>query len=444
MEAVASMIALGIVAISVQSLLLVTNNFFHKQRGNFASLENLIKINDMICDRFSEPIFVQHDPRRTFSFNEETSAYNVLEAAETTIPPKASLSFPLDQLINSSGRLKGSLAQSQFGGLGSKSPPLDVGVGDDCAGPICARINDKTANFNNLNDRSKRVSGAHNYFSQFYDVYSDTHTLVAFQINLKQGMESDKMGNLNEGTIFASRCGMKRGTDPWSVNSGRNEPRLRTIMDSANKVRETNPNRKDLEAGDTLFVLMNPHRPFYFPKKKNSFAKIQCCDTSQADSFVDGDSNSDTVAGCKNLSESYPVTYAINIESMKIEEFDGGGKNGNLKDGSLRGYFNNNAEDLGLLKKESVCKDGTTEEFHFNAPENSDGECRNKARELYGKKLLEYFTYPVKVRSIYELPMGRVNQTGDQDSVWAQAFVADYVESADSNIVKMNPIFSRK
>ena len=443
MEAVASMIALGIVALSVQSLLLVTNNFFHKQKNSFASLENLVSINDMICSHFSEPIFVQHDPRSTFGFKSDTNTYRALalKSTETSIPAgyippeKASLSFPLDKLINSNGRFKWSLTLlSKFGQLGSSRPSQDGNAVDDCAGPVCARINDKTTNFNNLRDGSKRVPGSHNHLSQFYDVYSDTHTLVAFQVDLRGMEKASTMGNINKGTIFASRCGMKSdSSNPWKVESGRNERRLRTIMDSTNEVRKKNADQSVLEAADALFVLMNPHRPFYFPEKKNSFAKIQCCDVRSHSIFTDTDGNLDTVTGCKNLSESYPVTYAINIESMNVGEFSGKGKDGILKDGSLKGYFNNNAEDLKLLKKESDCKDTTTEEFDFTR-----NDCRDKARELYGKKLLDFFTYPVEVTSIYELPMGRVNRTGDQDSVWAQAFVADYVESVDSNIVKMN------
>ena len=429
MEALASMIALGLIALSVQSLLLLTNRFLSTKRVSFKSLENRIMINNMICNKFSEPIFVQNNPNRIFSFNSDAKTYTQLGGSLQ----KASLTIPLigmvddgnqiiDKLINNTHQIKTALNANLI---------PDNDPSSDGAGNLKAHINDRSSNFSNLNSGGHSVSGSHNYLSQFYDIYSDTHTLVAFQIDLHGTTNNQTMGKINKGMIFASRCSRTHSyEDPYSWREqnryGSDFNRYRSIQDSGFLKTGESPEDKEIRAvANTFFVLGNPWRPFYFPSKKNSYAQIQCCNIGVSTSFEDARSESPEVDNCVTVKEAIPVTYAINIESMDVSEM--------TEDKSMDGYFNNNTNDLSFLKSQSACSNDSGD-FEYKKD-----KCQDKSKELYGKALMEFFTYPIKVTSIYELPMRGLNASSeDRKTVWATAFTADYMAGASSNIVKMN------
>ncbi len=435
MDALASMIALGLIALTVQSLILLTNQFFHRKRASFGSLESRILINNMICNRFSEPVFVQLNPQRTFSFDSDTNTYTKLSLSGNL--QKASFSVPLVDMVELSGTdtkvksdyLAGEFIESIF------IPDTDITT-PGSSSPLRAHIDDKASNFSLLQrDGNTAVQGSRDYLSQFYDLYSDTHTLVAYQVDF-QGIDSP-MGSINKGVIYASRCAMlnpSAGVDreEWFGADENSTHRVRSIQDSSHE--NTSPEKV---VGNAFHVLENPWRPFYFPSKKDSYAKIQCCDIEAlGSSLTDADPTQGDWDGvgngsiCKSLKWAYPVTFAINIESLDIKDIA-------ADDKSMNGFFQNHTDELDQL--DSNNQECNNSGFRFDYERTS---CQNKAREIYGQKLLEFFSYPVKFASIYELPMSGINRaTEDRKAVWATAFTADHMEGASvmgSSIVKMN------
>ena len=433
MDALAAMIALSLTAITAQSLILLVNQFLSQKQSSMQSMENKNKVNNMICNHFSEPIFIENNPKKTFAFDSDTSTYKALSENVK----KASMSVPMTGLFkNSSNTTTFNTAATSaasrerstlgFGGFLAADQTAD----GTSSGVLKAHVNDKASNFNNLNDGSNSVSGNHNYMSQFFDLYSDSHTLISYQVDMSKMNDSTGVGEINRGVIFASRCsvwglysgnGFKGGSLHYDHNLGD------TALGESAWSALSEDKKKKSRTLHALYILNNPWRPFYFPDRDKAPFQVQCCDTTSATEFKDDkpSQSEDPVTGCRLLG-IYSTSVRSHAYMIDIKTLDAG----DFGEDSIKGFFNNDSSALASLKEKSECDD-VSDEFDYEK-----SECKTEATKIYQTKLKDFFTYPVQLEEIYELPLRSTYGIQNRDEHSSLGFVADYMRGTD--IVKMN------
>ena len=431
-EALASVIALGIISMTVQSLLLVSNSFLETQKTSFSALEERTALNHLVCYNLQHPIFVSSNPARSFSFSDSgTPTYK----KHTDDLPKATLSVPLigDEQKSTTGEIDTDKFEITKHGavktfLGNLPKQTEVGKTGEEQFPFKVHIEDNASNFDDLDG----VSGDHNYHALFYDIYADSHTLVSFQPNLKAENRISYLGVIDqEGSIFATRC-IKNNTN--STNVGEfieltGDSPKHSIVDNFDKDGFTldsqeNPEAKEIMAS-ALYVLEQKWRPFYFHKETAQRDKIKCCDITTAS----GTFTNTTTTDCKDLEKYTPITYVISIKTEVI----GDNKNKiELGKDSLAGFTQNKVDDndsdstninqnlehflVNIKNEDSELNCKTSNKFKLS------GDCKDAAENLYYNELSKKFTYPVRFTSIMELPLVRKNRL----STWAHTFVGPY------------------
>ena len=435
MDALAAMIALSLTAITAQSLILLVNQFLSQKKSSMQSMENKIKVNNMICNHFSEPIFVERNPKKTFEYDSDTNTYTVL----TEDLKKASMSVPMTGLFkksasgtefNPSATSSGAIATLNNKGFLAADQTAD----GTSSGVFQAHVNDKAPNFNGLNDGSNSVSGNHDYLSQFFDLYSDSHTLVSYQVDMKKMNDANGIGKISKGVIFASRCNVLADgqhyyqTDADNKGSSIDYDHIRgdtSLTDSAWDALSEDKKKKNRTLY-ALYVLTNPWRPFYFPSRNKAHAQVQCCNIEAQVTFIDDPSDADSrsaVPGCKVVdrpSNNWASIYMIDIKTLDAGDFG---------EDSIKGFFQNDSSSLTTLKKEDDCDESGDFKYEKVA-------CKKKAAKIYQTKLKDFFTYPVQIEELFELPLKGTYGIQNRDENFALGFVADYMKG--SNVVKMN------
>ena len=408
-EVLASLIALGIIALTVQSLMLVASNFLSQQSSSMSSMEERIFFSKLICHKFRRPVFVEQNPSRSFDYSTGTGASYIKQKNLRPTDP-ATLSVPLLGKSDSIGSLVPTSpppaivnthhpAVQAF--LSAELMPIPTDK-DDHSKVLRAHINDKAATFSNIDG----ASGSHNYHSQFYDIYADDHTLPTYMV--KQGEDDGiKLGKVSEGFIYASRC-IKNHVDkgvPGSFIDIEGDSPKYSIIDRADG---------DMSEGEVLatalYVLEQKWRPFYFPEQKKTKNKVICCDISQFDtttSITLGAGTPPSIPGnCANLEKYTPIIYVIKISS------DGGNLE-NLIPGnnSLEGYVQNNAS--GFVNN-ADCKSTPPGKVDLSSA------CEDVVSSRYFRTLGKRLVHPVKFENVAELPLVKK----DRLNSWAYGFIA--------------------
>jgi len=420
-EVLASLIALGIIVLTVQSLMLVANNFLSQQRSSMSSMEEQAFFSKLICHKFQRPVFVAQDPSRSFKYDPDVQSY-AKKATDRPDPEQnpATLSVPL---LAHSQNLSGLSVSAHSAVQTFLSTVLAVPVNEDDHDKVLrVHINDKAASFGSIENSG---GGSHNNYSLFYDIYADDHTLPTFMV--KQGEEDDiELGKVSEGFIYASRC-IKNEVDASHSGSfiaiGGDSPKY-SIID-----RMDNSDMTDDEVLATaLYVLEQRWRPFYFPDQDRTKNQVVCCDTSRfgnTNTFqitVNTSAPYDVTSpsNCANLEKYTPIIYVIKISSdgadleNKIASGDGTGDMSNPP--SMLGYLENSASAFS-----GSCESTTHDVKWSHVPNSSTGiSCFDVVKEHYFRQLGARFVHPVKFENVEELPLVK----RDRRNAWAYGFIA--------------------
>ncbi|MDE0151632.1 MAG: hypothetical protein OXK80_03930 [Bdellovibrionales bacterium] len=406
-EVLASLIALGIIALTVQSLMLVANNFLSQQSSAMSSMQEQTFFSKLICHKFQRPVFVNQNPKRSFKYDPDDSAGPLyLKRADARPNPEqkpATLSVPLLGHSNSISSLSASGHSAVQTFLTTElTTPADE---DDHSQALRAHINDKAASFSDIVGGGSRN---HNYHSQFYDIYADDHTLPTFMV--KQGEESGiRLGKVSEGFIYASRCIQNGkgnlGNGGSFIEIGGASPKY-SIIDRTDNSAITD----DDVLATALYVLEQKWRPFYFPKQDKAKNEVICCDISAFDSTTSitlgTSTSSPSIPGnCANLENYTPIIYVIKISS------DGSAFE-NLISGndSLAGYVQNSLSEF--ISHDDCESSGQVDLNSSN--------CKDIAENSYFRELGKRLVHPVKFENVEELPLVKK----DRVNTWAYGFIA--------------------
>ena len=403
-EVLASLIALGIIALTVQSLILFANNFLNQQEGTLSSLEEQVFFSNMLCSKFQRPVFAEYDPSRSFKYDPSDESYQK-RSNDRPDPKKdpAVFSVPLlDKSKPVSNKIELSVAGHGAVNTFLKDELTMATNPNDTSKVLRAHIDDKTSSFGNLDN----VSGNHNYYSQFYDIYTDDHTLPTFMV--KQTENSDvQLGVISDGFIYASRCIKNEVADSTAGSfieiEGKN-PKY-SIIDTTDQ----DMSEEEIKA-TALYVLEQKWRPFYFPSQDHAKNKVLCCDISSYNSSTAIKFNGGTAPPhCKTLEKYTPIIYVISISS-RDSDADKLVQGAVLENNSLKGYVNN--KHLYLLGH-NHCNDNSSKLI-------LDSTCEGYTKEEYLKELGTKIVHPVTFTSIEELPLVKK----DRVNTWAYGFVA--------------------
>ena len=404
-EVLASLIALGIIALTVQSLILFANNFLNQQEGALSSLEEQVFLSNMLCMKFQRPVFAEYDPSRSFEYDPDDEKYEQKKVGRPN--PKedpAVFSVPLlDKSKGVNNEIELSVADHGAVNTFLKDKLTMATSHTDTSKVLRAHINDKVSDFSNF--EVNPTGDLHNYYSQFYDIYADDHTLPTFMI--RQNEDNLDLGKISDGFIYASRC-IKNEVSASTAGSfieieGKN-PKY-SIIDSTDK----DMSEEEIKA-TALYVLEQRWRPFYFPSGNKN--KVICCDIDEYDGSTDViklDSSGNPPSNCETLKKYTPIVYVISISSgdlgTTVEEsvFD---------NNSLAGYVQNEAEDY--FSGHTDCDTDPPGKVDW------DGNCKEHAKKKYLDKLGTKIVHPVTFTSIEELPLVKK----DRVNTWAYGFVA--------------------
>lgn len=403
-EVLASLIALGIIALTVQSLILFANNFLNQQDAALSSLEEQVFFSNLLCHKFQRPVFAEYDSSRSFMYNPNAESYkkrsdNRPDPAEDP----AVFSVPLlDKSKPISGKIE--LSVTGHGAVNTfLKAKLTMGSPTDNSKVLRAHINDKTSNFTNLHG----LSGTHNYYSQFYDIYTDDHTLPTFMV--RQTEDHDfTLGIISDGFIYASRCiknEVASGTAGSFIEIEGKNPKY-SIIDTTDQ----DMSEEEIKA-TALYVLEQRWRPFYFPSGNKN--KVICCDIDQypSSNVIKLDSSGNPPSNCKTLKKYTPIIYVMRLSSG--ETFGTSVENAVFGNKSLEGYAQNKASNFISLHG---CKKTATPAGKVDW----NGSCKNSVADKYLTDLGEKIVHPVKFKNIEELPLVKK----DRVNTWAYGFVA--------------------
>ena len=431
-EVLASLIALGIIALTVQSLILVAHNFLSQQSSSMSSLEEQTFFSKLVCHKFQRPVFVEQNLKRSFTYNPGAPgtppAYQKRSNAKPD--PKqnpATLSVPLlGGSQNPSGlSVNGHPAVQSFLTNLDSSGGLTASFGDTDK-IFRAHINDEAAHFNNVDG----ASGSHSYYSQFYDIYADNHTLPTFMVKQAE-QDTSKLGVVSEGFIYASRCikndvNPSGNGDPASFIEIKGDIPKYSIIDRTDN---SNMNNDEVLA-TALYVLEQKWRPFYFPGQEKTKNKVICCDISQFDrpnTITLGPPPTPPASltiptGCANLEKYTPIIYVIKISSDKgkLEDLISGTDSNNSND-SLEGYIQNN---VSRFVNNDQCESAIDP---ANNVDLSSTNCKTVASNSYFQTLGKGFAHPVKFENVEELPLVK----RDRVNSWAYGFIAPSFSNQD-------------
>ena len=414
-EVLASLIALGIIALAVQSLMLVANNFLSQQSSSMSSMEEHTFFSKLICHKFQRPVFVEQDPSRSFKYDPNDSEGPLyLKKRDGRSNELATLSVPLLGHSNTSSSItnpSGSITSLSVSGhtavktfLSTLAIPADE---DDHSTALRAHINDKAASFSNVDG----ASGSHDYHSLFYDIYADNHTLPTYMV--KQGEDDGiELGKISEGFIYASRC-VKNEVNP----SGNGDPATFIAIDGDSpkySIIDRTDNSamgEDEVLATALYVLEQKWRPFYFPEQEKTKNKVICCDIDTFDSTTSITLGTESIipsipSNCANLEKYTPIIYVI-----KISSDEGAVEDEILGNNSLEGYVQNSASNF---VNNNECESTQPEKVDLNS------SCRDIVEKGYFRELGAHFVHPVKFENVEELPLVKK----DRVNTWAYGFIA--------------------
>ena len=434
-EVLASLIALGIIALTVQSLILVAHNFLSQQSSSMSSLQEQTFFSKLVCHKFQRPVFVAQDRSRSFTYNPGAPgtppAYQKRSNARPD--PKqdpATLSVPLLGKSNSIGSL--ATSTPPMADLPTNHPAVQTFLTNlDSSGGLTAsfgdtdkifraHINDEAAHFNNVDG----ASGSHSYYSQFYDIYADNHTLPTFMVKQAE-QDTSKLGVVSEGFIYASRCikndvNPSGNGDPASFIEIKGDIPKYSIIDRTDN---SNMNNDEVLA-TALYVLEQKWRPFYFPGQEKTKNKVICCDISQFDrpnTITLGPPPTPPASltiptGCANLEKYTPIIYVIKIssDSGALETLIPGSK-------SLEGYVQNS---VSSFKDNSICESAIDP---ANNVDLNSTNCKTVVENSYLQTLGKGFAHPVKFENVEELPLVK----RDRVNSWAYGFIAPSFSNQD-------------
>ena len=411
-EVLASMIALGIIALTVQSLILFANNFLNQQGTALSSLEEQTLFSRLICNKFQKPVFAAYDPTRSFKYKPDDQSYVKRSSSNRPDPSEDPAVFSVPLLAKSSYDATDTTIQNlSVTGHSAVNTFLKAALTvsksvNDSTKVLRAHIGDEAATFNKVDG----ANGDHDYHSQFYDIYADDHTLPTFMV--RQSKSDGVLGQISDGFIYASRC-IKNEVDPADPGSapgtfieiGGNSPDY-SIIDRT----DNSDMPEDEILATALYVLEQKWRPFYFPKQELTKNKVVCCDISDADAaniqFLPTDTLPPT--NCKTLEQYTPIIYVINVSS------DGDGVEKEiLGNNSLEGYAQSNVggfAGLGICKHSS---DTTKVDW-------SKDDCKEAVKAKYFTELGKKIVHPVKFTNMEELPLIKK----DRVATWAYGFIA--------------------
>ena len=406
-EVLASLIALGIIALTVQSLILFANNFLNQQEATLSSLEEQVFFSNMLCSKFQRPVFAEYDPSRSFVYNPDSSGESYKKRSDTRPDPKedpAVFSVPLlDKSKPISGKIEISVTDHPAVKTFLKDN-LTIGTGpNDKSKVLRAHIDDEANTFNNLDGET----GNHNYYSQFYDIYTDDHTLPTFIVRQTEG--NNVLGTISDGFIYASRCikneENKNNAGSFIEIEGKS-PKY-SIIDSTDK----DMSEEEIKA-TALYVLEQRWRPFYFPSGSKN--KVICCDIDQylasSANAIKLDSSGNPPSNCKTLEKYTPIIYVISISSGNAD--DSAVENDVWGNKSLEGYVQNKSGDFSGHADCETTPPSNKVELNLN--------CKNIVKADYFKNLGKKIVHPVAFQQIEELPLVKK----DRVNTWAYGFIA--------------------
>lgn len=417
-EVLASLIALGIITLTVQSLMLVANNFLSQQSSSMSSMQERTFFSKLICHKFRRPVFVNQNPSRSFTYDPDAISYakgREVRPTEWGAPEPnpeqgpATLSVPL--LGHSQNPENLSVpdhpAVKTFFQNISNSNLVATGTGD--TGKVFrAHIDDEANSFSDIVG-----GGSRNYHSQFYDIYADDHTLPTFMV--KQGEEDgSKLGKVSEGFIYASRC-IKNHTDPSTPGSfieiGGDSPKY-SIIDRTDNSSMT----EDKVLATALYVLEQKWRPFYFPdSSKPAKDQIRCCNIEAFTAGTPFDVSENSATTCQNLEKYTPIIYVIKISSdgSALEDLISGND-------SLGGYVQNSASEF---TGHADCESSPPGKVDLNQI------CKGIAENSYFSTLGKRLVHPVKFENVEELPLVKK----DRVNTWAYGFIAPSFKNQEAH-----------
>ncbi len=427
-EVLASLIALGIITLTVQSLILVANNFLSQQSSSMSSLQEQTFFSKLICHKFQRPVFVEQDRSRSFEYHPYDGFYK--KKKNTRPNPNhnpATLSVPLLDKSNTTGI-------SNLGSSLSEHPAVQAFLNtaltfatnkDDTNKVLRAHINDK-ANIDPL--EIENASGSHDYNSLFYDIYADNHTLPTFMV--KQTEEDGiRLGKVSEGFIYASRCikngKANLGTEGSFISIEGKYPTY-SIIDRIDK----NNMNDDGILATALYILEQKWRPFYFPDQAKVKDQVICCNITQFNrptTITLGNSPTPTIpAGCGNLETYTPVIYVIKISS------DGGALEDLIPaNDSLEGFLQASVDDTTAnepFESHTACApSGGLFKIDLAGVNASTTSCETVVRNNYFSTLGKRFAHPIKFENVEELPLVKK----DRVNSWAYGFVAPNFKNQD-------------
>ena len=432
-EVLASLISLGVVVMSAQSVLMASNTFLHQSQDTFESMSSRNHINDYICSYFHEPPFVQQNPKESFYYNSDNETYVQVGSANNS---PATLSYPfLDHSDSSFSAVSGHSAVSTF--TNSANLTIDKHIDDEA------------------NASQTVESGARGFQSKFYDIYANSHTVINLSAKPKdESFNTDSMrlkglGELENNVIIASRC-IKNAVGPSDLGKFISSTK-RSVIDSTDGA----SGQQDQTA---LYILDGlRHRPFYFPKKEG-YKKIQCCDIDALNNGVLDNTK------CELLEDYTPIAYVIKISSQKngtsLSELMAVNKDPNDATGatSEEAFFSNEYTseyqnrvtscDNGTIEKDSDgnCYAGAVGQTDCTSITDTNrktvkSQCKKDKKDEWRKRyyfpaLREHFNFPVTFKEVIELPLIK----DKNPTLWAVALTAPSKSKKQSNSIDLKVI----
>ena len=440
-EVLASLISLGVVVMSAQSVLMASNTFLHQSQDTFEAMESRNHINDYICSYFHAPPFIQQDPTKSFYYK---NGKYIQVGGDNNKP--ATLSYPLLSKSDSSENFSstGHSAVSTYVN-GSNFSTKEHLKKDGTQG-------DKANNVKLLNSTNKSRS----YESKFYDIYANSHTIINLSVQPADnsintaGRQPNSLGSLEDkkgNIIIASRCienKVSASAEGQFVEAGQG-----SILDST---------AVDYVEPASLYVLEGlKYRPFHFPDN-SGHEKIKCCDI---DPSLLGSDDEIQETNCKTLKDYTPVAYVIKISSEKggTSLFDLMAENKIGTGATSEEAFLHNQYRTDYDDRVTQCDAGTVEKdndgnCYAGAPGQTDctgilvsarqavkTQCMKDAKDqwrhqYYFPKLREKFNFPVTFTEITELPLIKVKNP----TLWTVAFSAESKSQEQSQFIDLKLI----
>ena len=397
-ETVASMISLAVVALSAQSLIMMSSQFRSNQKRTFASMEEQAQYSNLICSHLQNPVAVQVDKSRTYHFN--GTEYKVLNPRRNEAKRPTLAFFILEPSRNSgsgSTRLENpSFSSDDF----VSNEGLSGSIQDNIKQSIQSVLDDKSIFY--IEDQSTAPgplppSNTAEYprpsifHTHYFPIYADSHTLINYVPEFEQ--KRYEFGNIkdNSGFIIATRCiENKKFHEKYSLGA---------LIDSTDLKFSAHGYSQDIKNTQALYILTNQRVPFYFPDPtKAGMSQISCAEHDATINHTD------------SINKYTPVTFII--EFIKKDTMP-----------AIIDYKNETGNSPSFTEaiSDPTHREPKNEGMYVDVPFVSDPvKLQARQKNEYQSRILQEAAFSVEFTRITEIPFRNNNPFG----IWTSTFIA--------------------